>query len=106
MTKQEQQTEALDRAQNGQSFTNYPAIVQGFIVKGIAEDNIEPRINVFTYQAWQALGRQVRRGERGVKVFTFIALPDKLNDEGELERRGGSVPKRTTVFHITQTDPK
>ena len=34
MTKQELQAEALDRALQGESWANYPAIVQGFIDNG------------------------------------------------------------------------
>ena len=58
--------ESLKRAVSGQSFTNFPAIFQGFAAKGIPESEIKPRENVFTFQAWKALGRVVRRGEHGV----------------------------------------
>src|SRR6266571_2894190 len=64
--------EALDRATTGQSLTNYPAIFAGFMAEGIAEVDIKPRENVFTFEAWKALGRSVKKGERGVKVVTFI----------------------------------
>ena len=71
-TRQEIQEEALGRALGGQSLSNWPAILAGFSAKGIPESDIRPRENVFTYHAWRALGRQVRRGEHGVKVVTFI----------------------------------
>jgi len=61
MTKTEIETEALERARNGQTWTNYPAIFAGFIEKGIAENDIKPRENVFTFHAWKALGRSVNR---------------------------------------------
>jgi len=64
--------ESLKRAVHGQSFSNFPAIFQGFAAKGIPESEIKPRENVFTFQAWKALGRVVRRGEHGVKVATFM----------------------------------
>jgi hypothetical protein len=41
--------EALTRAVSGQSFTNFPAIFQGFAAKGIPESEIKPRENVFTF---------------------------------------------------------
>jgi hypothetical protein len=66
-TKKEMQNEALTRASSRQSLSNWPAIFAGFMAKGIPETDIKPRENVFTYHAWQALGRQVRRGEHGVK---------------------------------------
>lgn len=95
-------TEALTRAISGQSVANYAQIYQGFMARGIPESEIKPRENVFTYDAWRALGRQVRRGEHGVSVFTFIECSKENRDTGEREtyRR----PWRTRVFHISQTD--
>jgi hypothetical protein len=98
-----EQVEALSRAVNGLSLGNYPAIFAGFMAKGIPESEIKPRENVFTYQAWRALGRQVRRGEHGVKVVTFVEMAKESKETGEKQtfRR----PWSTTVFHVSQTDP-
>ena len=116
-TKQEMQQEALGRALAGQSLSNWPTILAGFTAKGIPEDDILPRENVFTYHAWRALGRQVRRGEHGVKVCTFVAVasPDSKEDvdgvatndvDGTNKRNGGfRRPWTATVFHVSQTDP-
>ena len=115
-TKEQIQQEALSRAATGQAMTNYPAIIRGFMEKGIPADEIRPRENVFTYHAWRALGRQVRRGEHGVKVVTFVALDRTHADtaestedgaDGPRERRrsGGRRPWTATVFHVSQTDP-
>ena len=96
--------EALNRARSGISLANYPTIYRGFTEKGVPESEIRPRENVFTYAAWRQLGRQVRRGEHGVKVFTFIECEKKDETTGavkETYRR----PWTTTVFHISQTDP-
>jgi antirestriction protein ArdC len=86
--------------------SNYPAIFTGFMAKGIPEADIRPRDNVFTYEAWRALGRQVRKGEHGVKVCTFIEcgkveVDDKTGKETQPYRR----PWTTTVFHLSQTEP-
>ena len=88
--------EALTRAQTGHSMANYAQILHGFSAKGIAD--IRPRENVFTYAAWQALGRQVMKGQTGVKVQTWITT------EKDGEKR--TMPKTTTVFHISQTEAK
>lgn len=100
--------DALGRARGGQSFANYPAIFAGFMAKWIPEDDIMPRENVLTFAAWRALGRTVRKGEHGVKVFTFVPVPDrKMTDAAtgaETIRKGGTVPKGTTVFHVSQTE--
>ena len=71
--------------------------------QGIPELEIIPRENVFTYHAWRAKGRQVRKGEHGVKITTYIPVPEKRNDAGELTREAGRRPKLATVFHISQT---
>jgi hypothetical protein len=97
-----EQVEALSRAVNGLSLGNYPAIFGGFVAKGIPEAEIKPRENVFTYQAWRALGRQVRRGEHGVKVVTFVEMAKEDKETGK--KKPFRRPWTTTVFHISQTD--
>src|SRR5580704_17686785 len=106
MTTAEQQAEALDRARNGETWTNYPAIFAGFIEKGIAEKDIKPRENVFTFHAWKALGRSVKRGEHGVRVVTFIDRTVTETDPaaGQQVERSIRSPRTTTVFHISQTE--
>lgn len=99
-----EEVEALRRAASGLSLGNYPTIFAGFTAKGIPESEIRPRENVFTYQAWRALGRQVRRGEHGVKVVTFIETKSKEVDQDTGERKVIRRPWTTTVFHVSQTD--
>ena len=99
--KQEIQQEALSRARSGLTLSNYPAIFHGFMDKGIPENEIAPRENVFTYQAWKALGRQVRRGEHGVRVNTRRTIT-KEKEDGTTETY--SAPWIATVFHISQTE--
>jgi len=96
--------EALERATQGLSMANYPAIYEGLLEKGIPEAEIKPRVNVLTYKAWLAVGRQVRRGEHGVKVVTWIAMTKKDKKTGETLETFKR-PRRATVFHISQTDP-
>ena len=99
----EQQSEALSRATNNLSMLNYPAIYEGFEEKGISD--IQPRVNVFTYNAWKAKGRQVRKGEHGVKVVTWIDCRSKDIDPDTGEPKQYKRAKSATVFHISQTDP-
>jgi hypothetical protein len=115
IAREQIQTEALSRAVSGQTLTNWPAIFEGFLAKGIPEHEIKPRENVFTYHAWRALGRQVRRGEHGVKVVTFVTSKGKEDKDGvatndldgtDKPKTGGSRrPWMATVFHVSQTDP-
>ena len=104
-TVAQQNGEALRRAISGQSLSNFPAIFRGFAAKGIPESEIKPRENVFTFDAWKALGRVVRRGEHGVKIVTFIDTASKEIDPDTGERKLVRRPWTTTVFHISQTEP-
>jgi hypothetical protein len=89
------QAEALQRATTNSSFANYPAIIAGFAERGIPPEQIRPRENVFTFNAWRQLSRTVKKGEKGVQITTWI--PVEKNGEKFVR------PKLTTVFHITQT---
>lgn len=105
LNRAEIEREALAKAATGQSLANYPAIIAGFVAKGIPEQEIRPRENVFTFNAWKALGRAVRRGEHGVKVCTFISCSKTVKTtEGE-QSIGYRRPWQTTVFHVSQTEP-
>jgi len=107
--------EALSRARGGLALSNYPTIISGFIEKGIPEEQILPRVNVLTYDAWKALGRHVRKGEHGVKVLTWLQMEGKQEvpqyDENEMLVENKDKPKSyrrpwsTTVFHVSQTEP-
>src|SRR3990167_1111673 len=103
MSTHEIQQQALSNARNGQSFANYAAIYSGFQAKGIAESDIDPRVNVFTFHAWKALGRQVRKGEHGVKICTYVPMDKVVKDAATGERKINTwrAPRMTTVFHIS-----
>jgi len=76
--KTEHQQDALNRARAGNSMLNYQAILAGFSARGIPSSEIIPRENVLTYNAWQAIGRQVKKGEKGVKVISWIKTTETL----------------------------
>jgi len=91
-------SEALHRATSGDSMLNYQTIISGMMSKGIDPQDIIPRVNVLTLRAWNAKGRKVKKGEKGVNCITWIVCQDK---EGGTYKRMKSV----TVFHISQTEP-
>ena len=64
MTKNERQTEALTRATTSQSERNDAIVVEEFAARGITAT---PRVDVFSYNAWRALGRQVKKRPEDVK---------------------------------------
>ena len=97
--------EALARAKANISEANYPLIAAGFKAKGIPEADILPRENVFTFWAWKAKGRSVRRGEHGVKVPTYVEYEREKKDDqgGEPKVEKGRARGMATVFHVSQT---
>ena len=102
MNMEQIKQEALTRATTNETMSNYPAIFEGFMEKGIPEDDILPRENIFTYRAWQAKGRQVQKGEHGVKIVTWIDVKSKKKDEGD-DEKVRKMPRTVTVFHVSQT---
>ena len=95
--------QSLTRAVSGQSVMNYSSIFEGFAARGIPMDDIRPRENVFTFWAWKALGRRVKKGEHGVKATTFVSVAGKKT-AGEDSAKGYRMPRTVTVFHISQTE--
>jgi hypothetical protein len=89
---------ALERATASTSMMNYGRIMAGFQSKGLPAEEIHPRVNVLTLQAWNAKGRRVKRYETGVKILTWVNM--KAKDGTEYKR-----PKNVAVFHISQTEP-
>ena len=100
-TKNALQQQALDRAKNGISLRNDVAVIQAFAQRGITA---RPRVDTFTYAAWKALDRQVRRGEHGVKITTWIPIDAKTDASGEVTCPAGVRPKIASVFHVSPTD--
>lgn len=59
------------------------------------------------YRAWQAEGRQVRKGEKGIMIFGPArkrVIEEEKNGKTE-ERTISMPPPVVTVFDISQTDP-
>ena len=82
----------------------------------IADVDILPRENIFTFWAWKALGRQVRKGEHGVRLTTWIENRRQLRsdpndqqsnaaDAASQENTRSRFSRPVTVFHISQTEP-
>lgn len=91
--------EALHRAKESLSDYNYQTILTGFTVKGVPLEQIKPRENVFTFQAWLAQKRIVMKGEKGVKITTWRKKTIKT-DKGPVDK---TYPVHPTVFHVSQT---
>lgn len=97
------QEESFHRATTGNSMKLYQFIIEAFIERGIPAQEIIPRVNVLTFNAWKHVGRSVRKGEHGVKIPTWIPTVDKEEEE---ERKTSRLRQKTAVvFHISQTEP-
>lgn len=96
--------QALHNAVSHDSSMNYAAIIEGFSERGIPVADIRPRENVFTFNAWRALGYTVRKGEHGVKVVTFVEATKTVETGDGTEKKTFRKPHTTTVFHISQTE--
>ena len=96
------QEAALRRAEDNSSVANEVSVIEQFVDRGLDADDVLPRVNVLTYNAWRAKGRQVRRGERGVRITTWIPV-ERKTPSGKV--KDGVRPKSASVFHVSQTDP-
>lgn len=97
--------DALGRAVNGQSLRNYAAIFEGCDERGIPEGEVQPRENVFTYNAWRGKGRQVSRGQKGIRISVWV--PGASGNEDRPEDYGGGRDgywRTAHVFHVSQTE--
>jgi len=99
-----QQIEALDRATNGHS-KNDEFVFAMLTLAGYSD--VQPRVNCLTYNAWRAVGRSVKKGEKGLGVTVWIPCKDKeaKPDPKTGEARKSMRPKTTYIFHIDQTQP-
>lgn len=89
--------ESLSRARGNFSMANFAQVIQEFCTRGIPASEIRPKENVFTFNAWKALGRVVKKGEKGVKILTWIPMETK---DGKSKVR----PWTSHVFHVSQTE--
>lgn len=55
------------------------------------------------YRSWQALGRQVRKGEKGIRILAPMKFAAKERDDGS-ERPGRVLFRAVSVFDVSQTD--
>ncbi len=56
------------------------------------------------YRQWQQRGRQVKKGEQGIRIFGYATKRIEPETDDEKERRAAYFPV-LTVFDITQTEP-
>jgi hypothetical protein len=104
--------EALQRIQSMQMCQNDVIVIQAFADAGIPAEDITPRLNVLTFKAWKAAGRQVAKGAKSLGITVWIPMKGKKSAGAASENggdgkkpRGGMRPKLTRLFHECQTIP-
>ena len=85
-----------------------PCITE-FAARGIPESEVEtfgPHQNVRTFNAWKALGRYVRKGEKSVKLCVWRTIESDGIDPATGKRKPNrKIPATACVFHVSQTEP-
>lgn len=100
MATTETPQESLARIQSMGFGKNDALVIMGFSERGIPAEQIDPRHNVLTFNAWKAKGRVVAKGAISVRAITWIPCKDKGKDTKSLR------PKNVFLFHESQTNPK
>ena len=120
--RQAMYNESLSRARackfsnaNGEPAPNFLQVLTECAARGYSEPI--PGENVLTFNAWKALGRRVKKGEKGIQIHVIVereateAEQMPHSDLGMLAAFNGikqtTVKKTVTsyVFHICQTEP-
>ncbi len=60
--------------------------------------------DIFTFRRWLAQGYAVKKEEQGTRVTTWIAVPERDDDEGRVARR--TRPKTAVLFCRHQVEPR
>ena len=99
----------VERILNGEEFKRYLAFAARFhrysannsLLVLLQRPNA---IKIAGYKRWQELGRQVRRGEEGIRILAPIFRTVEDEESGEKARMLCSL-KVVKVFDVSQTDP-
>lgn len=103
-TRAELGRESVERAQAGCSPANDARVIEAFAERGIVAT---PRVDVFTYNGWRGLEppRQVKRGQKGVRVTVWIPKDSETDDDKPKNRDERRKMRAITavLFHKSQT---
>lgn len=87
---------SYNKAVSGASIMNDLKVISYFETQGILA---HPRQDVFTFGVWKhKFNRVVKRGQKGVKITTFIPRENKTNGKKQV------FPRTVSVFHYSQTE--
>lgn len=106
--------EQVTRIRTSRPSQNDVAAIVEFAARGIPSAAVDPRENVFPFDAWTAFGRHVRKGEKAVSVTVWVPVTTK-DDNGATVNASRETPAGETktslrpvtahLFHVSQTEP-
>ena len=103
------QIEALATSGEWQKFLDYAASFHDFSINNVLLITAQcPHASqVAGFRQWQAKGRQVRKGEKSIKIFGYSSkkITEKNEKTGEDEEKKITIFPILSVFDISQTDP-
>lgn len=107
--RETQEREALERGSRSMPNGNDMVALLAFEARGIPAQQVDtfgPNQNVYTYAAWRAKGRQVRKGEKSVKLTVWRPFGEKPDPETGKIKPERMLPVSACVFHVSQTDQR
>jgi len=70
-----------------------------------AAENYDPEGNCFTFQGWRERGYHVKKGERSIRVSTWLMRSEIRTDEtGKEVEKFYSIPRTAYLFYIDQVE--
>lgn len=109
---QERITEQVEQLRNSEQWARFMTAAQSFHQYSLGNlmlilSQFPEASNVAGYRSWQKLGRQVRKGEKGIRIFGGRTIVETVENartgEEEEQRRARFFP--VSVFDLSQTDP-
>ena len=94
-------TKARMTEREATSFDTF-SMMNATIVVSERKCECQPYIDIFTYNRWKAQGFQVKRGEHGTHIQTFVPIT-KADNDGNVKVTG-RVPKTSVVFCRCQVE--
>ncbi len=101
---------ALQRIQSMQMGENDVLVIHAFADAGVPPEDIDPRRNVLTFNAWKALDRRVAKGATSIRVCVWIPATGKAKAEPPAKSssekpKAKMRPVTARLFHVSQTVP-
>lgn len=69
-----------------------------------AVQKYDPETNCFTYKTWQAMGFQVKRGEKALKSVTFVEANEKNKETDEKTGNTFKYARNVALFYYLQVE--